>query len=130
MSADAFVYDGDCGFCTWWADYFAQRTDLEMVTFAALTDEQRERLPDDYEDCSHLLTEDAVYSCGAAVEQALAAADVPPGADDLFGFLGQFQDYERARERLYREVADRRADLGQFVSKETLDTSGTRREED
>lgn len=128
MSADAFVYDGDCGFCTWWADYFAQRTDLEMVTYAALSDEQRDRLPADYEDCSHLLTDDAVYSCGAAIEQALARADVPPGADDLFGFLRQFRDYERLRERLYREVADRRDDFGQFVSKEPGETGETDRE--
>ncbi len=130
MSEDVFVYDGDCGFCTWWADYFARRTDLEMVTYAELTDEQRERLPDDFERCSHLMTDDAVYSCGAATEQALARADVPPGADDLFGFLRQFEDYERVRERLYREVADRRGDLGQFVSKETVDTSGNGREND
>ena len=123
MSADAdvFVYDGECGFCTWWADYFARRTDLEMVRYAELSDELRERLPGDYEDCSHLVTDDAVYSCGAATERALARADVPPGADDLFGFLRNFEDYERVRERLYREVADRRDALGQFVSKAELE---------
>ncbi|WP_370518554.1 DCC1-like thiol-disulfide oxidoreductase family protein [Natronomonas sp. CBA1123] len=76
--SDTFVYDDDCGFCTWWADYFADKTTLEVVGFAELTDAQLERLPDDYEDCSHLLADDAVYSCGAAIEQALARADVPP----------------------------------------------------
>jgi predicted DCC family thiol-disulfide oxidoreductase YuxK len=121
MSGDVFVYDGECGFCTWWADYFARRTDLEMVPYAELTDELHERLPEDYEDCSHLVTDEAVYSCGAATERALAGADIPRGADDLFGFLRQFEDYEWVRERLYREVADRRDDLGQFVSKEEVD---------
>ncbi|WP_254839401.1 DCC1-like thiol-disulfide oxidoreductase family protein [Natronomonas marina] len=120
MSEDAFVYDDDCGFCKWWADYFARRTDLEMVAFSELTDEHLERLPDDYEECAHLLTDGAVYSCGAAIEQALARADVPPGADDLFGFLRQFRDYERFREELYQAGADRRDALGQFVSKEEV----------
>ncbi|PSP49813.1 hypothetical protein BRC75_02555 [Halobacteriales archaeon QH_7_69_31] len=54
MSADVLVYDGKCGFCTWWADYFARRTALETVPYAELTDNVRERLPEDYEDCSHL----------------------------------------------------------------------------
>jgi len=67
------------------------------------------------------LTDDAVYSCGAAAEEAFVRADVPPGAADLSGFLRQFEDYERLRERLYREVADRRDLLGLFVSKDRLD---------
>ena len=40
MSRDTFVYDDDCGFCTWWAEFFAQRTDLETVGFDELTDDQ------------------------------------------------------------------------------------------
>lgn len=120
MAQPVFVYDDDCGFCTWWADYVARRTDLEMVPYSALTDEQRDRLPEDYEACSHLLTDEAVYSCGAATERALARTDVVPGAADLFAFLRQFEDYEALRERLYREVADRRDDLGQFLSKDAV----------
>jgi predicted DCC family thiol-disulfide oxidoreductase YuxK len=120
MSADVLVYDGECGFCTWWADYFARRTPLETVPYAGLTDDLRERLPEDYEDCSHLVTDDAVYSCGASAERALARTDVPPGAEDLFGFLRQFEDYERVRERLYREVADRRDGLGRILSKDEV----------
>lgn len=118
MSDGAFVYDEDCGFCTWLADYFGQRTDLELVGFEELSEAQRGRLPADFEDCSHLVTDDAVYSCGAAIEQALARADVPPGSADLFAFLRQFEDYERVREKLYWELADRRGLLGQFVSRE------------
>jgi predicted DCC family thiol-disulfide oxidoreductase YuxK len=119
--SDTFVYDDDCGFCTWWADYFADRTTLDIVGFSELTDAQLERLPDDYEDCSHLLTDDAVYTCGAAIEQALARADVPPGSRDVFDFLRQFEDYEQFRERIYREVADRRGLWGQFLSKERIE---------
>lgn len=120
MSEDALVYDDDCGFCTWWANYFGSRTTLELVGFSELTDEQRDRLPDDYEECAHLLTDDAVYSCGEAVEQAFVVADVPPGSKDIVRFLRQFEDYERLRERAYREVADRRELLGQFVSSEEI----------
>ncbi|PSQ13550.1 DUF393 domain-containing protein [Halobacteriales archaeon QS_8_69_73] len=120
MSDEAFVYDDDCGFCMWWADYFADRTALEMVAFSELSDDRLERLPNDYEECSHLLTDEEVFSCGAAIEQALARADVPPGAGDLFGFLRQFEDYERLREELYRAGADRRDVLGQFVSAESV----------
>lgn len=118
MDDDVLVYDGDCGFCTWWADYFATRTDVELVAFDELTDDQRDRLPADFETCAHLLTADDVYSCGAAVEQAFARADIPPGAATIAQFLRQFEDYERLREWLYREVADRRDLWGQFVSKD------------
>ncbi len=121
MSRDTFVYDDDCGFCTWWADFFAHRTNLAIVGFDELTDEQRALLPDDYESCSHLLSDGAVYSCGAAIEQSFARADLPPGAEDLVRFLSQFEDYERFRERVYREFADRRELWGQFVSKDRPD---------
>lgn len=117
MTDDTLVYDDDCGFCTWWADYFARRTEIRLAGFADLTDDQRDRLPDDFESCAHLLTDEAVYSCGAAIEQCFARADIPPGSDDLARFLRQFEDYERLRERLYTEVADRRDLWGQFLSK-------------
>jgi len=123
MSRDTFVYDDDCGFCTWWADFFAQRTDMEIVGFDELTDEQLELLPDDYEDCSHLLSDGEVYTCGAAIEQSFVRADLPPGSDELIRFLGNFEDYERFRERVYREFADRRGLWGQFVSKDRLGKS-------
>ena len=71
------VYDGECGFCKWWADYFARRTPLETVPYAELTDDLRERLPEDYEDCSHLVTDDAVYSCGTSARARARSADAP-----------------------------------------------------
>ena len=43
-----------------------------------LTDEERERLPEGYDECAQLLTDDAEYSCGAATEQALVHAGVLP----------------------------------------------------
>lgn len=112
-----FVYDDDCGFCTWWADQFARRTDLRIVGFSDLDPDLRDRLPDDYEDCAHLVTDDAVHSCGAAIEQALVRTDVADDAGSIVDFLRQFDDYETLRERAYRWGADRRDKLGLLVSK-------------
>lgn len=114
---DTVVYDDDCGFCTWWAQIAVDRTDLRVIGFSDLDDEERERLPSDWEDCVHLLTDDAVYSCGAATQEVLLRLDVtPPGSRELAEFLDQFADYRRVRERLYREVADRRDVWGRVVS--------------
>lgn len=114
MTGATFVYDDACGFCSWWAVTFAERTDLGVVGFSALTDEERERLPEEYEDCAHLVTEEAVYSCGAAVEEGLRRGGLVPG--EVFEFLGQFHDYPTYRERIYHEAADRRDLWGLLVS--------------
>jgi predicted DCC family thiol-disulfide oxidoreductase YuxK len=117
------VYDDDCGFCTWCADWAVRNGEFEPVGFSTLTEEDRDRLPDDYEDCVHLLTDEAVYSCGAATEEVIARTDtVPP---EIFDFLNGFSDYERFREDAYRMVADRRDQLGKVVS---VDPPVTRRE--
>jgi predicted DCC family thiol-disulfide oxidoreductase YuxK len=108
------VYDDDCGFCSWWAAVAAEHTDLGIVGFSALTDAERERLPEDYEDCAHLLTDDEVLSCGAAIEVVLDRLGVLPR--ELRLFLNQTVDYSPLRERLYREAADRRSLWGRLVS--------------
>jgi len=113
-----FVYDDDCGFCTWWADQFATRADLRIVGFAELDEQLRDRLPDGYEDCAHLVTDDTVYSCGAAIEQALIRTERAGDAGPVVDFLRQFDDYEALRERAYRWAADRRETLGLLVSKQ------------
>ncbi|MFB6156537.1 MAG: DCC1-like thiol-disulfide oxidoreductase family protein [Haloferacaceae archaeon] len=117
MSEATLVYDDDCGFCTWWADVFADRTDVRPVGFAELDDDLRERLPDDYETCVHLVTDDEVYSCGESVEQAFLRSDLGRDVRPLVRFLRHFDDYERFRERAYRYVADRRDTFGKLVSK-------------
>jgi len=111
------VFDDDCGFCTWWADQLERRTDLRLVGFSELTPTLRERLPDEYEDCAHLVTDDDVYSCGAAAEQAFLRTDIGSDARPVVTFLRAFEDYERLREEAYRWVADRRGTFGQIVSK-------------
>lgn len=117
MTEATLVYDDDCGFCTWWADFFADRSDVRVVGFAELTPELREQLPEDYEDCSHLVTDDGVYSCGASIEEALVRSDIGPDARPLAEFLRNFEDYERVRERSYRWVGNNRDLWGQVLSK-------------
>ncbi|WP_276298916.1 DCC1-like thiol-disulfide oxidoreductase family protein [Halorussus lipolyticus] len=117
MSDVTLVYDDDCGFCTWWADFFAERSDFRIVGFTELTDNERERLPDDYEECSHLLADGRVYSCGESLEQAFVRSDLGDGAGGLVKFLRNFRDYNEFREQMYRAVADHRGDLGVVVSK-------------
>jgi predicted DCC family thiol-disulfide oxidoreductase YuxK len=107
------VFDDDCGFCTWCANFGARHGDVEPVGFQELTPDQLARLPADYEECSHLLTDDAVYSCGAAVERALEI-DFPV-LKLVFGAFRAIPGYAALRERLYRWGADNRAFLGKIV---------------
>jgi predicted DCC family thiol-disulfide oxidoreductase YuxK len=108
------VYDDDCGFCTWCADWAVRNGAFEPVGFAELTPDEQRRLPDDYEDCVHLIVDDTVYSCGKATEEVLARTDTVPA--EPLRFLSGFADYERFRENAYRFVADRRDQLGRVVS--------------
>ena len=114
MTEATLVYDDDCGFCSWVAAFVAERSEMGIVGFSELTDEERARLPEDYEDCVHLLTEEGVHSGGEATEMALERAGVLPG--EARTFLNQFADYGPLRERLYREAADRRDVWGLLVS--------------
>jgi predicted DCC family thiol-disulfide oxidoreductase YuxK len=119
MSDAVLVYDDDCGFCTWWAELFAERSSMRIVGFSDLDDHPalRERLPESYEDCAHLVTDDRVYSCGASIEEAFVRSSLGRPARPLVRFLRQFGDYERLRERGYRAAADRRDLLGTLVSR-------------
>ncbi|MFB6227142.1 MAG: DCC1-like thiol-disulfide oxidoreductase family protein [Halobacteriales archaeon] len=115
MSTDrpTLVYDDDCGFCTWSAEWVANRAPVDIVGFSELTDAQIDRLPDDWRDCAHLLADEAVYSCGAAMEQAFLLTN-----DDgtrLVRAAREAPGYENARERAYRFVADHRSWFGRFT---------------
>jgi len=115
MSNGTLVYDDDCAFCTEAAEFVADRSEVELVGFSEVTADLRDRLPADYESCAHLLVDDAVYSCGAAMERAFVHTDLGEDLKPAVEFLGQFEDYARVRERVYREIADRRGTLGKLV---------------
>ncbi|RJT04372.1 DCC1-like thiol-disulfide oxidoreductase family protein [Halococcus sp. IIIV-5B] len=108
------VYDDDCGFCTWCADWAVRNGDFDPVGFSDLSPDERDRLPENWEECVHLLADGQVYSCGKATEEVLARTGRVPG--DLVHFLDGFADYERVRERAYRLGADNRDLLGKVVS--------------
>lgn len=121
--APKLVYDDDCYFCTWSATFAVRRSDIQPVRLSEvqagqsrLSDEERDRLPDGYEECAQLITEDAVYSCGAATEQSLVIAGTLPGG--LIGFLRQFEEYERLREAVYHLASDNRDILSNVISRE------------
>lgn len=112
--APLLVYDDDCGFCTWSAGLALRHAEFEAVGFRELSPEQRARLPDDYERCAHLVTDDAIYSCGAAAERTIVG--MVPATGPAFAALGRVPSYRRLREWLYRWIADRRAIWGRYRS--------------
>ncbi len=115
MGQAVLVFDDDCGFCTWWAEFVANRADVRLVGFSDLDPPLRGRLPEDYEDCSHLVTDEAVYSCGASIEEGFARTDYPirPVVERLRGV----DAYRAAREWGYRRAANNRTFWGRFTSK-------------
>jgi len=117
MDDATLVYDDDCGFCTWWADLIAAHSAMDLVGFSALSAELRDRLPEAYEECAHVVTDDAVYSCGEAIEVATLRSEYGDEVEPLVDFLRNFEEYGRLRERAYRWAADNRDKLGLVVSK-------------
>ena len=110
------VYDDDCGFCTWCAEFAAKRGEFTLVGFSDLTPDQLARLPAEYEDCAHLLTDDSVYSCGEAIEEALTRVDsLARWPAEAFRLV---PDRSRVREPLYRLVADNRVLFGKLARRE------------
>ena len=116
-SPPRLVYDDDCGFCTWVAAFADRHGRFELVGFADVTPDQRARLPGGWRECVHLLTDDAVYSCGEATEQIFARTN--DGLDALFPVLRRLPGYPAARERLYRWGADNRDVWGKIVRRDS-----------
>ncbi|MFB6202115.1 MAG: thiol-disulfide oxidoreductase DCC family protein [Halorhabdus sp.] len=107
------VYDDDCGFCTRAATFVARHGTVDIVGFSAVTPDLRDRLPEGYRDCAHLLTDDAVYSCGEAIERALAETELVPSG--LFAVCRSVPGYPSFREWGYRRVANNRETVGRLI---------------
>lgn len=117
------VYDDDCRFCTWSATFAVRRSEVVPVRLSRvesgesrLTDEERGRLPDGYEECAQLVTEDRVYSCGAATEESLVRAGALPAT--LVNVLRQFRGYRRLREAAYHFLSDNRGVVAKAFGRE------------
>ncbi|RQH02679.1 DCC1-like thiol-disulfide oxidoreductase family protein [Natrarchaeobius oligotrophus] len=119
MSDALLVYDDDCGFCTWWAEFFEQRSDVPIVGFSDLEPSLRNALPDDYDRCAHLVTDGMGYSCGAALEEAFARLGGGRPVRPSIDFLRRFDAYIAAREWTYSGIARNRMLWGKLLSKPT-----------
>ncbi len=117
MAGTVFVYDDDCGFCTWWAEFFAARTDLQIVGFTELDSSLRAQLPAEFERCSHVVTDERVYSCGASIEEAFLRTGAGSVIRPLVERLRRASAYRSFREWAYRRGADNRDRLGRLLSK-------------
>jgi predicted DCC family thiol-disulfide oxidoreductase YuxK len=113
LDRPTLVYDDDCGFCTWAAEWVADRAPVDIVGFSDLADEQIERLPENWRTCAHLIVADKVYSCGAALEEAFLLTDDDGTA--VVRAVREAPGYERMRERAYRFVADHRDVFGRLA---------------
>lgn len=117
MTDPVFVYDDDCGFCTWWAEFFRAHSDLQIIGFSELDPHLRDRLPDAFETCSHLVTDEAIYSCGASIEEAFLRTDVGSLARLVVGIFRRFRGYRAIREWSYRRGANNRDRWGKLLSR-------------
>jgi hypothetical protein len=118
MARPRLVYDDDCGFCTWCAAIGVRFGNVEAVGFSALSPDQKARLPADWRSSAHLLTDDAVYSGGAAVQGVLVR--MHPLFAAAFRLLEKLPGFDRLREALYRWGADRRDWWGKLASRDSL----------
>lgn len=113
MDGPVLVYDDGCSFCTKAARFVERRGRIRTVGFSDLDSTMRGRLPADYQSCAHLLTEEEVYSCGEAVERALARTDLVSGR--TLSLLSGVPGYRTARERGYDLVAANRGHLSRLL---------------
>lgn len=112
MSRPTLVYDDDCGFCKWSVTWLNRADAFETVGFSELSAEQRDELGPTYEGCMHLQTEEGVYSCGEALEQAVERTG--SGGAAIVAIARLVPGWTWIRERGYRWVADRRAIWGRY----------------
>lgn len=118
MSVPRLVYDDDCGFCRFCVSHALELGEFEAVGFSAMDDDLRARLPADYEDCMHLVTDTEVYSCGKAVEEVARRT----GAVGWWLTVAArgLPKYPEARENVYRWAADRRSLWGTVARRDSL----------
>lgn len=109
MARPRLVYDDDCGFCARLTEFAVRYGPFEPVGLSEVTGDQRERLPEDHEECAHVLTDECTYSCGKAAEAALVR--LFPALALVVPVLRALPGYATARERLYHAVSRRRYSL-------------------
>lgn len=78
MIRDIIVYDDDCEFCTDSVEFLESVSDrgYELVGFSDLDEELETKLPENYEECFHVVSGELVFSCGEGVRYVLSSGDV------------------------------------------------------
>ena len=109
------VYDDDCGVCTRAAMWLAKRRIVRIVGYSNADSAIIDRLPDNWEQCAHLVTNDAVFSCGEAMELAYLRTDhwgtgIPRVGRKIPG-------YSTLREVGYRVFANNRPLVGRLMGR-------------
>jgi len=117
MTRPTIVYDDDCGFCTWSAEYADAHGNFHLLGFSDLTPAERDRLPENYEECMHVFDGDDTYSCGEAAEFVASHLNTAEGtAARAFETLPEGVR-SRVRDPAYRFIAEHRDWFGKVKSK-------------
>lgn len=116
MARPRLVYDDTCGFCAWLTEFAVRYGPFEPVGLSEVTPALRASLPDDYERCAHVVTDEGTYSCGEAVDVGLMR--IFPVMAVLVPLLRLLPGYEAVRDGLYHAVSKRRYSLEAVVYSE------------
>jgi len=117
MTRPTIVYDDDCGFCTWSAEYADAHGNFHLLGFSDLTPAERDWLPENYEECMHVFDGDDTYSCGEAAEFVASHLNTAEGtAARAFETLPEGVR-SRVRDPAYRFIAEHRDWFGKVKSK-------------
>lgn len=109
------IYDDDCGFCTWAAEFAVRHgAAVDLVGFSGLDEDLRSRLPSNWETCAHFIEGNTTFSCGEAMMEAFGRTDLLPYP--LVRWLRRVPGYPTVREVVYRWIADHRDWFGRIVS--------------
>jgi predicted DCC family thiol-disulfide oxidoreductase YuxK len=116
MARPLIVYDDGCNFCTWIAERAVGYGPFEIVGITDVGDlpaDQRERLPEDFEECSQFVTDEAVYSCGESAERVLSRMILLSAP--VFAAFRKVPGYASFREELYHLVSNNRPWLEELL---------------
>lgn len=107
MAEARLIYDDDCGFCTRAAFLVVEHgAAVDLIAFSELTPTDEARLPPDWRECAHLLTDEERYSCGEAMTRVYEQTDLPLAG--LLPYLRRLPGFATLRELAYRVVANNR----------------------
>lgn len=100
------VYDDDCGFCTRSALYISRESEVALVPFSSVSPPLEDNLPENWQECAHLVTEDSIYSGGEAMVRAYELTD--GRLSPFLGILRYIPGYEIVRDMIYDWITDHR----------------------